>query len=200
MKNPSARPVGRRPGNNQTRQAILDAARIRFAASGYAAASLRGIARDACVDPALITHFFGSKAGLFGAVVEWPLDPEETNAYILGGDRQGVGRRLAEMFISHWGKAERRSPIIALLTAASGDPAAALLLRSFLLERLLLPMLEALDVDQRELRAGLISSQLMGLGMSRYVLGLIDPHQAEDEQVIQAIAPTLQHYCTEPLP
>lgn len=191
--------VGRRPGANKTRDAILRAAERCFAAHGYEGASLRSIASEAGVDPALIAHFFGSKAGLFLAVVRWPLEPSEVTAAVLAGNRDSVGRRLASMFIEHWGAVERRSPIIALVVAATADPAAALLLRTFLLERLLLPVLDALEVDQRTLRAGLISAQLTGLGLSRYVLGVVGPEQVSDEEVIDALAPTLQRYCTEPL-
>ena len=194
-----SRALGRRPGPNHTRAAIERAAERQFSAHGYERASLRSIARDAAVDPALINRFFGSKAGLFAAVVSWPLDPGEVTATVLAGDREGVGQRLAEMFIRHWGEAERRSPIIALVTAATADPAAALLLRTFLLERLLLPVLDALDADQRPLRAGLICAQLTGLGLSRYVLGLVKPEDVSDEQIITALAPTLQRYCTQPL-
>jgi AcrR family transcriptional regulator len=191
--------LGRRPGTTQTRSAITHAAERRFLVHGYEGASLRSIARDAGVDPALITHFFGSKAGLFAAVVKWPLDPSEVTATVLAGERDDIGRRLAEMFIRHWGESERRSPIIALVSAATSDPAAALLLRTFLLDHLLLPVLDALDADQRPLRAGLISAQLTGLGLSRYVLGLVNPEEVSDEQIITALAPTLQRYCTQPL-
>jgi AcrR family transcriptional regulator len=73
---------GRRPGSSSSRAKILDVARLAFPANGYAETSLRGIARDAGVDPSLIVQFFGSKAGLFAAVVEWPFDATQTAAQI----------------------------------------------------------------------------------------------------------------------
>ncbi len=191
--------VGRRPGANATRQAIIEAAGPRFEASGYAGTSMRAIARDSGVDPALITHFFGSKAGLFGAVVRWPLDPEEFFTRMLDGDRDSVGRRLAETFVYHWSTVQWRSPIIALVSAGTTDPAAGALLRDFLLDRLLVPMLDALEVDQPRMRAGLISAQLIGLGLGRHVFALVDSAEVDDQQLIDAVAPTLQRYCAEPL-
>ncbi|MFD4431862.1 TetR family transcriptional regulator, partial [Nocardia sp. NPDC058497] len=70
--------TGRRPGNSDTRAAILDAARIRFADTGFDKTSIRAIAGDADVDPALVHHYFGTKQQLFAAVVEFPADPEAT--------------------------------------------------------------------------------------------------------------------------
>jgi AcrR family transcriptional regulator len=53
------------PGEVVTaRSRIRDAALHRFAAAGFAGASVRGIADDAGVSPALVMHHFGSKAGL----------------------------------------------------------------------------------------------------------------------------------------
>jgi AcrR family transcriptional regulator len=192
-------PVGRRPGKTQTREAILESADRSFAAAGYSGASMRAIARDAGVDPALIAHFFGSKAGLFIAAVRWPVEPDEALAETLAGGREEVGRRLAGVFLRHWSGLETRSPIIALINAATVDPAAAALLRDFLMKKLMLPVLEALDADQRILRAGLVSAHLTGLGISRYVIGLLDPNEVSDEELVSAVAPTLQRYLTEPL-
>lgn len=50
-----------------TRQLLLDAARRRFAADGYTAATVRDIATDAGVNVALINRYFTSKEGLFEA-------------------------------------------------------------------------------------------------------------------------------------
>ena len=73
---------GRRPGSSRSRQKILEVARLAFPANGYAETSLRGIAREAGVDPSLVVQLFGSKAGLFAAVVEWPFDASEVATQI----------------------------------------------------------------------------------------------------------------------
>src|ERR1700733_3321791 len=93
---------GRRAGGSSSRQTILDVARLAFPANGYAGTSLRGIARDAGVDPSLVVQFFGSKAGLFGAVVEWPFDASQIGLQIRAVPVQLVGEYTARMFISHW--------------------------------------------------------------------------------------------------
>src|SRR5918995_1357732 len=79
--------TGRRPGESGTRDAIADAARRRFAEVGYERATIRAIAGDAAVDPALVLHFFGSKQELFASVMALPFEPEKIMEEILAGPR-----------------------------------------------------------------------------------------------------------------
>src|SRR5690349_24694620 len=83
--------TGRRPGNQDTREAILTAAKQAFAARGYDKASIRQIASGAEVDPALVHHYFGSKEKLFLATLEAPVDPGEMIPKIVAGGVDGVG-------------------------------------------------------------------------------------------------------------
>lgn len=62
---PGTRRGGRRPGSTQTKAAILAAARDCFAEHGYTETTIRRIATEAEVDPALVMHFLGSKDRLF---------------------------------------------------------------------------------------------------------------------------------------
>ena len=70
-KAPSSRGPGR-PGKSPWRGdlALLDAAQTAFALFGFEGASVRKIAAEAGVDPALAAHYFGSKEALWQAVVE----------------------------------------------------------------------------------------------------------------------------------
>ena len=70
-----ARRRGRPPGERNTRDRVLAAARRVFTEKGYDAASLRQIARDAGVDAGMVRHYFADKAGLFRAAMELPIDP-----------------------------------------------------------------------------------------------------------------------------
>lgn len=58
---------GRRDG---TRDLLLASGRVLFAEVGYAGASVRDIASDAGVNSALVRYHFGSKDGLYSAVLE----------------------------------------------------------------------------------------------------------------------------------
>jgi AcrR family transcriptional regulator len=194
------RPRGRRPGRSGSREAILDAARDAFAQHGYAAASLRGIARCAGVDPALVSHYFGSKAGLFIAATDWPFDPEDGRRAALAGGPDEFGRRLLEFFFGHWSRPEQRVSILGLLQTAFTDASVAALLREFFVDEVFGPMLRELGADQVPLRAGLIASQLHGIILSRYVLDVLSQEAVGDATIIAAVAPTLQRYATGPLP
>ena len=56
-----------------TRADILAAARARFGAEGYERTTLRAIAGDVGVDPALVIRYFGSKQQLFAAAADFTL-------------------------------------------------------------------------------------------------------------------------------
>ena len=189
--------TGRRPGGaTGTREAILAAAKRLFAERGFESASMRAIAAEAGVDAALITHFFGSKANLLAAAIDWPFDPDQELPRILNAGRNRVGEGLVERFVRTWDSEPTRNPLITLLRAATTEPAAANLLATFLRTRLFGPLLVELGSDQPDLRANLVASQLGGLGLARYILRLEPLASAEPQDVIRWIAPTIQRYLT----
>src|SRR5436190_21555417 len=94
--------TGRRPGNQDTREAILTAARDAFAERGFDGASIRAIATTAGVDPALVHHYFGNKDQLFLAAIEAPINPAELLERVAAGDPSDVGERLVHTFLSVW--------------------------------------------------------------------------------------------------
>jgi AcrR family transcriptional regulator len=200
---PSARSrparTGRRPGPTDTRGEILRVARETFAQTGYGASSLRGIARTAGVDPALIVHFFGSKAGLFIASIGWPFSPDEAHAVVAEGPRH-IGENLAAMFMRHWDDERERSPILAMLHVATGEPAGAQMMREFLVQYMLEPLVETIGGEDAGVRAGLIASQLIGLGLTRYVLRYEPLASAPSSFVTEILAASIQRVIDEPLP
>jgi AcrR family transcriptional regulator len=192
--------TGRRPGGGNTRDEILTAARRLFAARGYQQATVRAIAAEAGVDPALVIHFFGSKSALLGDAVEWPFDPDVEMPKLLADGRPHVGRKLAELFVRTWDDEGSRNPILTLLRAATTEEQAAETLRAFMALRLFAPLMARLGSDRPELRADLVMSQLVGLGLTRYVLCLEPLASSDPRDVVALIAPTLQRYLTGKLP
>jgi AcrR family transcriptional regulator len=191
--------TGRRPGSSGTRDAIQEAACRLFRERGYDATTIRAIAAEAEVDPALVMHFFGSKARMFVSAVEWPIDPESHLAGVLTRGPEHVGEELARLFVGKWEDERDRSPVLALLRSAMSEPSAAALLREFMVSEFFVPVAAALGQDDGERRGALVSSQLIGLGIVRYVLR-VEPLASDDpERVIAAVAPTLQRYLTGPL-
>ncbi|MEW2428882.1 TetR family transcriptional regulator [Micromonospora sp. NPDC047644] len=195
------RRTGRRPGNPGTREAILDAARTAFADRGYDAASIRGIAGTAQVDPALVHHYFGSKDQLFLAAMNFPVDPGQLVPRVLAGDRDGVGERMVRIFLGVW-DSPAGSAAQALLRSAVSNEWTARLLREFVTTQVLRRVLENLDVDPVELplRGSLVATQMIGLAMMRHVVRLEPVASADPETLVAAIGPTIQRYLTGPLP
>ncbi len=185
---------GRRPGETQTRQAILSAARTRFAEQGYEGATVRAIARDADVDPALVLHFFGSKRVLFTAATSWPFETGEALEKIVAGPRSQLGQRLARFFLSIWDDPQRREPIMGMLRAGTTDPHAAELLRDTLMNLLLGPVASRLDESDAELRVSLCSAHLIGFGIARYILHFEPLASLDGERAVELIGPALQRY------
>ena len=193
------RPTGRRPGPSQTREAILAAARAAFASNGYAATSVRAVARAADVDPALVLHFFGTKDGLFEAVLELPIDPEALVGELLDGPTEDLGERVVRTFLRVWDGSPGHQPMLTLLRGAVSHDTSAALLREVLSQRLLRPLASGAGADQPAARSALVASQLVGLAMTRYVLRLPPLAGASPTRVAALVGPTVQRYLTEPL-
>jgi AcrR family transcriptional regulator len=192
--------TGRRPGASGSREAILEAARTLFAEHGYSATSMRAIGTAAGVDAALIVHFFGSKARLLREAIEWPFDPVEAAERVYAKGRRNVGEELARLVVETWEREGDRSAIMTLLRAATVEPSAAEMLREFMQNELAPPLFQRLNPDQPELRAGLATAQIVGLGMARYVLRLEPLASMTSDEVIAWVAPTLQRYLTGKAP
>jgi AcrR family transcriptional regulator len=193
---PGKRRPGRRPGESGTRQAILAAARGRFAEHGWDRTTIRAIAGDADVDPALVLHFYRSKAVLFTAAMTWPFETDAAVEQIVSGRRAQVGWRLIEFFLSIWEDSERREPIMVMLRAATTNEQAAGLLRDALMNLVLGPVGERLELPDAQMRMSLCSSQLIGLGVARYIVAFEPLASLPAERVADLVGPTLQRYMT----
>jgi AcrR family transcriptional regulator len=188
---------GRRPAGSETKVAIELAARRRFAELGYPRTTMRGIAADAGVDPRLITHFFGSKQELFVAVVELPFEPEPTFEALLAGrgeDTVDIGVRLAEFVLGMLDREETRATITGIMRAASSEEAAAAQIRDLIGTRLLKPLARHVGGDDPELRASLLSSQVVGLAFTRHVVGVPALQAAERTRLVGLLGQVFNVY------
>lgn len=193
---PAARPRGRRPGPSRTREEILAAARSAFAEAGFKATTIRQVAARAKVDPALVMQQFGSKQGLFDAAMELPFDAPAMVARVTDGPRTKIGERLVTEFLALWDDPEIGPQMVGLLRSATSDREAAELMRRVIGGRLMAPVARAAGLDEADLRAQLVWSQMVGLGMARYVLRLEPLAAAPASEVVAWLAPTVQRYLT----
>lgn len=192
-------PAGRRKGDSGTREAILSAAKQSFAEQGYAGTSLRALARTAAVDPALITHFFGSKDGLFEAALALPLDPGVVVPALLADGPDGLGERIVRTFLGVWDGTPGQGPMLAMLRSAVSHEDSAAKLRDLLVRVLLRPLAVGAGGADPDLRAALLASQVVGLAVTRYVLRLEPVASADADTLAATVGPTLQRYLTERL-
>ncbi len=190
---------GRRPGAPDTRSAILAAARAGFASHGYAGATIRAIAGDAGVDPALVHHYFGSKDELFIAALELPVDPRDLLAPAVAGDLDDVASRLLRVFLRVWDDPSMRLPLLGLVRGV-GDPDGQRLVKDGFVRVVVRPLAEAMGVDQPERRTALVVSQVIGLIVTRYLLELEPVASMPPDELVATYAPTLQRYLTGDLP
>ncbi len=193
-------PRGRRPaGGSDTREAILTAAGELFAEVGFERATMREVATRASVDPALIHHYFINKDGLLAAALALPVDP----AALLAGldkDPDRAGAAIVRRALRVWeADPQTRRRMLALMRVGLSHEHAAGVLRDLLGSTILTAMARVVAEDDRPLRAALVGTQMGGLLLGRYLLGIPAVRDATPEQLVVAIGPVIQHYLTGPL-
>lgn len=190
----AARP-GRRPGTSTTRQAILTAARARFAADGFTGTTIRGIAADAGVDASLVMQFFRSKGELFAAVMSVPAEALTHFSEAFEGVDDGLGERVVRAFLDVWeGDVRTSEPLMAMLRGAIVNERVNEQLRGFIQERFVAAAVASrtTDADDALLRAGVVSAMLVGLVVGRGVVGVSTLAEAEREKLIMIVGPAVQ--------
>ncbi|MBV9231013.1 MAG: TetR family transcriptional regulator [Chloroflexi bacterium] len=155
-----------RPRNaEETRAALLAAARLRFARDGYEATNLRDIAADAGVNVALIPRYFGSKEGLFQTVIIF-----DRNRIALA--MQGPPEQLAERLLKNAlaDPAGSDHDLFVTLLRSSDYPPAAEYMRA-LLDLLSADLTLQTSAPDAELRADLVTALITGIVVLRRLVG-----------------------------
>lgn len=192
-------------GQADTRTAILAAARRSFLARGYAGTTIRGVAREAGVDPALIAYYFGTKGDLFGASMNLRVRASEEIAGAVSGDLRGAGERLVRLSLSTWDDSAGGAAFRSLLRWVATDDGAPEAIQAYATAQIAAPVSQALEqagvpgIDARE-RATLAASQIVGLAMVRYLFRVEPLASASVDHLVQVVGPTIQHYLTDPIP
>lgn len=200
----SAAPRGRRPGRpsgaSDTRDKILTAARELFARNGYANTAIRAVAVRAGVDAALVHHYYGTKQQLFAAAIELRVDP----MVVLGPLREApvaeLGRTLPELLLPLWDSPAGAGLVAALRSMLTGTEVP--LARSFFRDVVIPELAGRIDdpAGSGVLRAEFAASQMMGVVVARYIVGLEPIASLPAEEIVAMVAPTLQRYLTGDLP
>lgn len=118
----------RRTHAKESRQAVVEAARLRFLDNGYALTTITDVARDAKVSPETIYKTFRNKAGLLRAVWEAALLGTETTPAEKRSDAALDSGADPTVVLTAWANlacevAPRVVPILLLVrAAATADP------------------------------------------------------------------------------
>lgn len=186
-----ARP-GRRQGESRTRETIIDAARAEFLERGYTATTIRSVARRAEVDPALIYHYFTDKPTLYASTLSLPADPRQIRNEVRASVTS-PGSRLVAAFLAQWetGPGQPGQSFVNLVQAMSSEPQAARSLREFLMDRV---WTQLADADEAvRWRTVVVSSELMGLAWSRYIVRMEPLASASLQEVAEHVGPALEY-------
>jgi AcrR family transcriptional regulator len=186
--------TGRRSGTPDTREAILTAARRRFATRGYDVTSLRGIAAEAKVDPALVIHYFGTKEGLFVAATGLPAGLSALLGSLAALPEDDRVPALVRGYLHIVDSDQSRNAILALVRSAVSNDQAAAMMREFLTAELL-PVIAGLTGRQdARLRASLVAAQLMGIAMVRHVIRAEPLARASPDEIVTLVTPAIDQY------
>ncbi|MHB1596476.1 MAG: TetR/AcrR family transcriptional regulator [Streptosporangiaceae bacterium] len=215
--------MGRRPGDSGTREAICEAARAQFADRGYNGATIRSIAAAAGVDPALVYHFYDSKESLFAAAMRVPVVPSEVlsaalaragvagsgGASAAGGPGSGGaaalagggrGEILVRTALTMWESPALKEPFLGLFRSAVTSDRAAVMLREFIAESILATLARVTGLTSRvsaaeaDYRVALAATQMLGLALTRLVLGIPQVAQASIDELAASAGPGIDRY------
>ena len=191
---------GRPPGTSDTRERILTSARELFARNGIDKTSIRAIAADAGVDPALVHHYFGTKTQLFAAAIHIPIDPMAVIGPLRKFPSSGSATRCRATWLPLWDSELGKGFIATLRSILAGNDVS--LIRSFLQEVIAAEVGTRVDnpPGSGRIRVQFVASQLVGVVMARYILELDPFRSLPVEQIAETIAPNLQRYLTGDLP
>jgi AcrR family transcriptional regulator len=178
---------------------VLAAAKKRFATEGYEKTTLRAIARDAHVDPAMVLYLFGSKADLFRESLQLIFDPQALASAVAGtsDDDPDIGTRMIRTYLTIWESPESGPTMVAMLQSATSNSDAHEAFRTFMQTYVLTAVSGALGGDEHaRLRALLAASQLVGVAVLRYVMKIPPLDTLSGDELVRLIAPTVTRYLT----
>jgi AcrR family transcriptional regulator len=173
--------------SQETKAAILAAARERFGAAGFQAATIRGIAADAGIDPSMVMRYFGSKDKLFAAAADFDLRlPDFTEL-----DHTDVGRSLVGHFLERW---EGDEALVILLRSSATNAEAAQRMQRIFTTQLQPLVANLVPAGEARWRSGLIATQILGVAWCRFVLRLPPVVKMTPAEIIDWVGPTIQRY------
>jgi AcrR family transcriptional regulator len=174
--------------SDRTRAAILEAARRRFAAHGFERTTIRAVAADARIDPSMVMRYYGSKDRLFDAALDVDLRLPDLAA-VPPGDLAGT---LVRHFLGLWENNSTDEGLLLLLRSAVTNDQAAARTHEIFAGQIAPALSAALGAERAAACGGLVSAQLLGLALTRYLLRLPAVTALTPEQITGTHPPAVQ--------
>jgi AcrR family transcriptional regulator len=193
---PQAKRPGRPRGTSDTRNRILANARELFARNGIDKTSIRAIAAASGVDSALVHHYFGTKQQLFAAAIKLPIDPMSILIPLRDTPVEELGHVLPAILLPLWDSEMGAGLIATIRSLLSGSDVS--LIRSFLEEIITAEVAPRVDnpPGSGRLRVQFVASQLVGVVIARYIIGIEPFASLSPDRIAETIGPNLQRYLT----
>jgi AcrR family transcriptional regulator len=188
--------AGTRKGS---RDYILEAARKLFAERGFQGVSVRAIAKEAEVDPALVHYFYSAKSDVFSAAVGELCDTDDMLQRIRSAPADQAARRLVTVFLRMWETPGVREPLMAVTRSAVNNEEAKEVLADFLGCGLVAQAVTAMGAGDHDRRAALITAQLMGAVTMRYVMRIGPLADADFETLVSHLTTAVEYLLTTDL-
>jgi AcrR family transcriptional regulator len=182
-----------RSSSSDRQQLILEAATKLFADLGYEKTTIRLVAETAGVDPKLVMHYFGNKQRLFMSTVKVPKEVGKAIALLKLAPKGTLGKSITEVI---WmaQKSGSLQTLVGVIRASASEPEAAEMFRQFYLDNLLIPIVRGLAVDNKELRAAMLSSLMAGYTFTHHIVGIeafVGASEKTRKQLFAAIVQTI---------
>lgn len=176
-----------RRSSDETKATILAAARERFGAVGFQGATIRAIAADAGIDPAMVMRYYGNKDRLFAAAAKFDLRFPD----LASGDPTQVGRSLVRHFLERW---EGDDALVILLRSSATNTEAAQRMQQIFGTQIQPLVAAFVPAEECAVRAGLIATQILGMALCRFVLRLPPVVEMTRNEIVEWLGPTIQRY------
>jgi AcrR family transcriptional regulator len=173
--------------SDRTKAAILAAARERFGTAGFQAATIRAIAADAGVDPAMVMRYYGNKDKLFAAAAEFDLRFPD----LVSVDRTQIGPKMVRHFLERW---EGDEALVILLRSSATNAEAAQRMQHIFGTQLQPLVATVVPAGETAARAGLVATQILGMALCRFVLRLPPVVAMTQDEIVDWLGPTIQRY------
>jgi AcrR family transcriptional regulator len=179
-----AEPISREERRRRTEAAILTTARRLFAETGFERATIRAVAQQAGVDPALVMQYYGSKEELFAAAMHGA----HGGGSVRQAERDEIPAAALRDLLDKFEQPPDREAAVALMRNCLTHPEANRIMREEVMCSLTAGIAAKVGGPMADVKAALLTACLVGVGVARYLFelpGLAEVSRADVEKFME---------------